>query len=122
VERRADHRLVLAQHVRLRHGELFFRKSLYYPVLAVDSMRRRQQLARRFAAQNIFLPIRGGKAVRRVRLPTLELLDLRDAKAEEFLERGLIDAVALLDRLRADELLEHGRSLLYTEPEGHRPF
>jgi hypothetical protein len=39
------------------------------------------------------------------------LLDLADLHPEEALQGGDVDAVALLDGLGADELLEHEREL-----------
>src|SRR5579859_1417985 len=91
-----------------RHRESGGVKSCDHPVLALDRMRRRQQLPGRLAAQHIFLSVGSRQAVGGIRLSALELLDGADAEAEEFLERALIDAMPLVDRLRADELLEHG--------------
>src|SRR5207253_9751160 len=112
VERRADHRCVLAQHLRPCDWKAFRMQSGDDAVFAIHRVRGRQELARRFSAQHETAAIASGDAVGGIRLAALELLELRDAKAEVFLERAAIDAMPLLDRLRADELLEHGlRSL-----------
>ena len=79
-----------------------------HAIFAIDRVRRRQQLAGRLAAQNEFASIGRAEPIRGIGLPALELLDIGDAKAEVSFERCRIDAMPLLDRLRADELLEHG--------------
>src|SRR3954462_12086680 len=81
-------------------------------IFTIDGVRRRQQLAGWFPAQNEFASIGRGEPVRRVGLSAFEMLERGDAKAEHSFERARIDAMPLFDRLRADELLEHGAASL----------
>ena len=64
VEGGADDRLVLAQHVGPRHREAHAMQRLDHLVLAVDRVRRGQELAGRLAAQRIALAA-GGDAIGR---------------------------------------------------------
>src|SRR5207244_1317186 len=73
----------------------------------VHRVRRREELARRLAPQDKAPAIGGRDAIRRVGLAALELLDVLDLELQVRLERAQIDAVALLDGLGADKLLEH---------------
>src|SRR6185295_19864116 len=81
-------------------------------VLAVHRMRRRQQLARRLAAQGVALAA-GGDAVSGVRLAALELLDRERAAesfhalAEKFFQPARVNAMAFFNWLYADELVGH---------------
>src|SRR5207302_204881 len=108
----ADHGLVFAQRVRPRDWKPGWVERRNHLVFAIDRVRGGQELARGLAAQHVFASVRSAQAVSRVRLSALELLDLRNAEAEIFFERGGIDPMPLLDRLRADELLEHGAGSL----------
>src|SRR5438045_319988 len=81
-------------------------------VFAINGMRGGQELARRLAPQDEPPAVGRGDKVGWIRLPALELLEARNAEAEIFFERAAIDAMPLLDRLRADELLEHGAGSL----------
>src|SRR5207253_2714348 len=112
VERRADDRVVLAERMRPRHRKAGAMQCRDHAVLAVHGVRRWQQFARRLAAQYEPSTVHRGEKVRRIRLSALELLEARKAQAEVFFERAGIDAMPLLDRLRADELLEHGAGSL----------
>jgi hypothetical protein len=103
VERRADHRLVLAQDMGLRHRKAGRVESLDHAVFSIYRVRGRQQLAGGLSPQDVFAV----DLVGRVRLAAFELLDRGDPEAQEFLQGGGVDPVTFLDGLRADELLEH---------------
>jgi len=113
VEHRADHRVVFAQYVRPGDRESNRVQRTDHAILAVDRMRRRQQLARRLSAQRVALAA-GAEAIGRIRLPPLELLDLErpaeilDVRAQVRFELRGVEPMTFLDRLGADELFEHG--------------
>jgi hypothetical protein len=81
VESGADDAVVLAQRVGPggRHIGLIQRRN--HAEFPIDRMGRRQQLARRLAAQHVAAPGAIGQAIGRVRLATLELLG-RDRRHE----------------------------------------
>ena len=108
VEGGADHAVVLAQRIGRgrRHVGLVQRRN--HAEFAVDRMGRRQQLARRLAAQHVAAAGAVGQAIGRVGLTTLELLDrerrreARDVRGHEAGEPLLVEAMLLLHRHRAD--------------------
>ncbi len=112
VERRADHRVVLAQAVGFRHGHASAIQRGNDAVLAVHGVRRWQQLARRLPAQNVTRAA-SRQPEGRIGLAALELLDFeisreaRDVLAKIALQASHIEAMPLLDRHRADEILVH---------------
>ena len=80
VEGAADHRLVLAQQQHARHRHLGGGQRAHHPVLALDRVRRGQQLRRR-SRLGAHHPLPGGRAQPegRVGLAAAELLDLQRA-------------------------------------------
>ena len=103
VEGRADDALVLAQQEGPRHGNGAVLQRADRPVLPIDGMGRRQQLARRLLAQNI-APAAGRQAEGRVALAGLELPDIDlAAEAVETVaqirhQRRFVEAVRRADR------------------------
>ena len=78
VERRAGDALVRAIDQRLGHRKFLRMQRADDAIFAVDRVRRRQQLARRLAAQDV-TPRRRLQEISRVRLAALELLDCQRA-------------------------------------------
>src|SRR5438105_4615690 len=91
-------------------------------------MRGRKQLARRLAPQDEAAPVDRRDAIRRIRLSAFELFDVFDRELQVGLESASVDAMAFLNGLGADELLEHrpreaylrSRRRLHLKPESHR--
>ena len=76
VEGRADHRIVLAERVGLGHRHVgMVRQRLDHAILAIDLVRRRQQLARRLLAQHVHAAAAVGDVEGRIALAALELQD-----------------------------------------------
>ena len=74
VEGGADHRIVLAERVGLRHRHVgVVAERLDHAILAIDLVRRGQELARRLLAQHVHAAAAVGQVERRVALAALEL-------------------------------------------------
>ena len=114
VERAADDVFVLAQAIGPGHGNARLRQRGDHTELALDRVRRGQQLRRRagLGAQHPALAA-AGENVGRVGLPAPELPDLErpgksfDAGPQIALERPDVETMALLYRHGADELSAH---------------
>ena len=74
VEDRADHRIVLAERVGLGHRHVgVIGQRLDHAILAIDLVRRGQQLARRLLAQHVHAAAAVSHVKGRIALPALEL-------------------------------------------------
>jgi len=108
VKNGADDVLVLAQRISARRRHIGPVERRDDPELAIDRMRRRQQLAGRFAAQHIAPAGTVGQAIGRIGLAAAELLDAkrgyetRDLVGHERRQRPLIEPVLFLHRRRAE--------------------
>ena len=116
IKRRAGNALVRAIGQRLCHRKFLRMQRTDHAVFAVDRVRRRQQLARRLAAQDV-TPRRRLQQISRVRLPALELLD--DQRAGEIFHvcRQIVLKACTIEPQRGRRLLGAGKSLLAVE--GH---
>ena len=100
VEDRPNDLGILAEHPRLRHGHVGLAEGGEDAILAIHRVRGGQEFARRLAPQHVLVS-RGGQAIGRVGLATLELAH-RDGPAEAVdvlgqiaLERGHVEAMRL---------------------------
>ena len=98
-ERGADDRIVLAKDVGPRHRKTDAVQCLDHLELAVDRVRRLDEFARRFAAQNVVARRRGQK-IGRIRLTALELFDgqrtfeIGDRACQVLREARFVEAMA----------------------------
>jgi hypothetical protein len=106
VELRADHRVVVATREHSGDGHVGRGERRHHAILAIDCVRRRQQLSRRLSTEH-HPAIAGGDAISRVRLSALELLDaerageVADFPADERGQRVDIERVDRRNELRA---------------------
>ncbi len=114
VERAPDDALVLAQAIGARHGNPRVLERRDHAELALDRVRRRQELRRRtgLGAQHVVLS-RAADQIGRVRLAAPELLHAERAGkavlAEISLQRTHVEGLVLPDRHRPGELSTQGR-------------
>ncbi len=114
VERAPDDALVLAQAIGARHGNARLPESRDHAELALDRVRRGQELRRRpgLGAQHVVLSPAADQ-IGRVRLAAFELLRAERAGkavlAQIRLQRSQVEALVLPDRHRPGELSTQGR-------------
>jgi hypothetical protein len=105
----ADHRRVFAQKARRYHRDAAVAQRIHDAILALDHMRRRQQLARRLFAQNV-TPVAALQQKRRIGLAAAELANGQAGGKSVDMGRGVRGKATCVELMSRTDVGHVGRT------------